>query len=99
MKKKIIAVFSVFIAIILVLVIIVYNNSYKNDVYVENKTNNKNQVPGLISLMLETKAGSGIYNLSPDGIVPAKGYELNTEKSGCENGGTISYNETTKNNS
>ena len=96
MKKKIIAVFSVFIAIILVLVIIVYNNSYKNDVYVENKTNNKNKVPGLISLMLETKFGSGIYNVSPDGIVPAKGYELNTEKSGCENGGTISYNETTK---
>ena len=96
MKKKIIVVFSVFIAIILVLVIIVYNNSYKNDVYVENKANNKNQVPGLISLMLETKAGSGIYNVSPDGIVPAKGYELNTEKSGCENGGTITYNETTK---
>ena len=96
MKKKIIVVFSVFIAIILVLVIIVYNNSYKNDVYVENKTNNKNKVPGLISLMLETKAGSGIYNVSPDGIVPAKGYELNTEKSGCENGGTITYNETTK---
>ena len=96
MKKKIIAVFSVFIAIILVLVIIVYNNSYKNDVYVENKTNNKNKVPGLISLMLETKFGSGIYNVSPDGIVPTKGYELNTEKSGCENGGTITYNETTK---
>ena len=96
MKKKIIAVFSIFIAIILVLVIIVYNNSYKNDVYVENKTNNKNKVPGLISLMLETKAGSGIYNVSPDGIVPAKGYELNTEKSGCENGGIITYNETTK---
>ena len=96
MKKKIIVVFSVFIAIILVLVIIVYNNSYKNDVYVENKTNNKNKVPGLISLMLETKAGSGIYNVSPDGIVPAKGYKLNTEKSGCENGGTLSYNETTK---
>ena len=96
MKKKIIAVFSIFIAIILVLVIIVYNNSYKNDVYVENKTNNKNKVPGLISLMLETKAGSGIYNVSPDGIVPAKGYKLNTEKSGCENGGTIIYNETTK---
>ena len=46
--------------------------------------------------MLETKAGSGIYNVSPDGIVPAKGYKLNTEKSGCENGGTLSYNETTK---
>ncbi len=96
MKKKIIVVFSVFIAIILVLVMLVYNNSYKNDVYVENKTNNKNKVPGLISLMLETKVGSGIYNVSPDGIVPAKGYELNTEKSGCENGGTITYNETTK---
>ena len=27
---------------------------------------------------------------------PTNGYELNTEKSGCENGGTLSYNETTK---
>ena len=36
MKKKIIAVFSVFIAIILVLVVIVYNNSYKNDAIDEN---------------------------------------------------------------
>ena len=46
--------------------------------------------------MLETKAGSGEYKASTSKTWPTNGYELNTEKSGCENGGTISYNETTK---
>ena len=96
MKKKITVVFSVFIAIILVLVIIVYKNSYKNDILVEKTTENENKVPGLISIMLETKFGSGVYEPSTSTTPPTKGYELNTEKSGCENGGSISYNETTK---
>ncbi len=96
MKKKITVVFSVFIAIIIVLVIIVYKNSYKNDILVEKTTENENKVPGLISIMLETKFGSGVYEPSTNTTPPTKGYELNTEKSGCENGGSISYNETTK---
>jgi hypothetical protein len=64
----------------------------------ENVKNNEkiNKIPGMVSLMLETKAGSGEYKASTSKTWPTNGYELNTEKSGCENGGTLSYNETTK---
>jgi len=94
--------FSGFIIIILVFILIVYKNSYKNEIYTEKndenvKNNEKiNKIPGMVSLMLETKAGSGVYEPSTSTTWPTKGYELNTEKSGCENGGTLSYNETTK---
>ena len=102
MNKKKLLFFSGFIVIILVFILIVYKNSYKNEIYTEKndenvKNNEKiNKIPGMVSLMLETKAGSGVYEPSTSTTWPTKGYELNTEKSGCENGGTLSYNETTK---
>ena len=102
MNKKKLLFFSGFIIIILVFIFIVYKNSYKNEIYTEKndenvKNNEKiNKIPGMVSLMLETKAGSGEYKASTSKSWPTNGYELNTEKSGCENGGTISYNETTK---
>ena len=102
MNKKKLLFFSGFIIIILVFILIVYKNSYKNEIYTEKndenvKNNEKiNKIPGMVSLMLETKAGSGVYEPSTSTTWPTKGYELNTEKSGCENGGTLSYNETTK---
>ena len=102
MNKKKLLFFSCFIIIILVFILIVYKNSYKNEIYTEKndenvKNNEKiNKIPGMVSLMLETKAGSGVYEPSTSTTWPTNGYELNTEKSGCENGGTISYNETTK---
>ena len=102
MNKKKLLFFSGFIIIILVFILIVYKNSYKNEIYIEKndenvKNNEKiNKIPGMVSLMLETKAGSGEYKASTSKTWPTNGYELNTEKSGCENGGTISYNETTK---
>ena len=102
MNKKKLLFFSGFIIIILVFILIVYKNSYKNEIYTEKnddnvKNNEKiNKIPGMVSLMLETKAGSGEYKVSTSKTWPTNGYELNTEKSGCENGGTISYNETTK---
>ena len=46
--------------------------------------------------MLETKAGSGEYVVSESNTWPEKGYEFNSFRSGCENGGTLSYNEQTK---
>ena len=102
MNKKKLLFFSGFIIIILVFILIVYKNSYKNEIYTEKndenvKNNEKiNKIPGMVSLMLETKAGSGEYKASTSKTWPTNGYELNTEKSGCENGGTLSYNETTK---
>ena len=100
MHKKKYLFFSIFIVIILVFILIVYNNNYKKDIYVEkNKEsvkNSDNKIPGMVSLMIETKVGTGVYEASTSTTWPTKGYEFNSEKSGCENGGTLSYNETTQ---
>ena len=100
MNKKKYLFFSIFIVIILVFILIVYNNNYKKDIYVEKSkdsiknSDNSNKIPGMVSLMIETKVGTGVYEASTSTTWPTKGYEFNSEKSGCENGGTLLYNET-----
>lgn len=86
MNKKKLLFFSGFIVIILVFILIVYKNSYKNEIYTEKndenvKNNEKiNKIPGMVSLMLETKAGSGEYKASTSKTWPTNGYELNTDR-------------------
>ena len=99
MKKKFkYILITVLLFLLCFLILMVCCNNDTKDVLDNKNTENKesNKIPGMVSLMLETKAGSGIYEPSTSPIVPTKGYELNTEKSGCENGGSITYNETTK---
>ena len=79
----------IIIIILFVGVITIYNN-YNNDIYVDKDNNLSNS--GL-SLMVETKAGSGEYTISTSDEWPTKGYEFNAEKSACENGGTLSWDE------
>ena len=101
MNKKKLLFFSGFIIIILVFILIVYKNSYKNEIYTEKNDENVkndekiNKIPGMISLMLETGLDTYTYETSNENVFPTTGYEFNSEKSGCENGGTLSYNETT----
>ena len=98
MNKKKLLFFSGFIIIILVFILIVYKNSYKNEIYTEKnddnvKNNEKiNKIPGMVSLMLETKAGSGEYKASTDSKWPTSGYEFNESLSNCENGGKLTWN-------
>ena len=77
------------IVILFIGVITIYNN-YNNDIFVEKDNNLSNS--GL-SLMVETKVGSGEYTISTSDEWPTKGYEFNAEKSACENGGTLSWDE------
>ena len=97
MNKKKYLFFSGFIIIILVFILIVYNNNYKKDIYIEKNNesvkNNGNKIPGMISLMLETKAGSGEYKQSTDSKWPTSGYEYNESLSSCENGSILVWNE------
>ena len=99
MNKKKMLFFSGFIIIILVFILIVYKNSYKNEIYTEKndenvKNNEKiNKIPGMVSLMLETKAGSGEYKVSTDSKWPTSGYVFNESLSNCENGGKLTWNE------
>ena len=97
MKKK----FKYFLLIILLLVISVfvvnfYYNNNKQEVFEENekKEINKesNKIPGMISVMLETEYNSNQYEVSSSREYPTGRYDFNAEKSGCENGGTLSWN-------
>ena len=89
MAKKKLLFFSIFIIIILVFVLTIYNIIYKNNnIYL----NNKDEVPNFISIMLEETAGSGEYKVSKSSKWPSKGYVFNKEMSYCNNGSTLAWN-------
>ena len=91
-KKKLI--FSLFSLILLLFVFILYGYQYKKLVYVEE--NNQIKTGTSISMMLETKRGSGDYVLYSSSKWPKEGYLFNSELSKCENGGILSWNDETK---
>ena len=94
MNKKSIVILCSVATILLIFVIILYSSRYKKQVYVEN--NNEQIKTGTkVSLMIETKAGSGDYKPSTSSEWPTSGYEFNAERSMCENGGTLSWNKDT----
>ena len=95
MNKKKMVILSFFSLILLLFVIILYSNKYKKQVYT-GEENNQIRTGTKISMMLETKRGSGDYALSTSSKWPTEGYIFNSERSKCENGGTLSWNDETK---
>ena len=91
-KKKLIL--SLCSLILLLFVFILYGYKYKKQVYVEE--NNQINTGTSISMMLETKRGSGDYQPSNSSEWPKEGYLFNSELSKCENGGTLLWNDETK---
>ena len=90
MAKKKLLFFSIFIIIILVFVLTIYNIIYKNNnIYL----NNKDEAPNFISIMLEETASSGEYKVSKSNKWPSKGYVFNKEMSYCNYGSTLTWNE------
>lgn len=65
------------------------------DVYENNETNIKKS-KNMLSMMLETEAGSGNYEMTTRESWPTEGYIFNTELSKCENGGELSWDDTNK---
>ena len=94
MNKKKMVILSIFSLILLIFVIILYSNRYKKQVYVEEE-NNQIRTGTSISMMLETKYNSGNYAPSSSSEWPKEGYTFNSERSMCENGGTLSWNDET----
>ena len=96
MNRKKLTFLSGFVVFLTIIVVFIYKNNFnKNNSLSEVKERKIEPFSGL-AIMLETKAGSGVYNVSTSGTFPEKGYEFNSVKSGCENGGTLSYNKQTK---
>ena len=92
-KKKVIGL-SLFSLILILFIIVLYGNKYKKQVYTE-EGNNQIRTGTSISMMLETKRGSGDYEPSSSSEWPTTGYIFNAERSMCENGGTLSWNDET----
>ena len=92
MKHKILIVLG---GIFLVfLVVIYYEESSYNVLLDSNKTKIKND--RMLSLMLETEAKSGQYEMTTSSSWPTDGYVFNSELSKCENGGILSWDEKSK---
>ena len=96
MNRKKLTFLSGFVVFLTIIVVFIYKNNFnKNNSLSEVKEKKIEPLSGL-AIMLETKAGSGEYVVSESNTWPEKGYEFNSFRSGCENGGTLSYNEQTK---
>ena len=87
MKKKILI---SSILILLMGAIIIKHNYNKSDVIEEEKTKVIKQ-ENTLSMMLETEAGSGNYEMATRSDWPTDGYTFNSELSRCENGGELAW--------
>lgn len=92
MKKKIYYVVSCIVVVIALIVSLSFNN---NEYILKNNNIKVNKPNSTLSIMLERRAGLGIYELSSDNSWPTNGYIFNEDLSSCENGGFLTFNENT----
>lgn len=92
MKKNIIL--MMIIAVFFLSLGIVIGREKNDNFEEENKKQIKNE--NTISMMLETEAGSGNYEMTTASSWPTEGYFFNPELSKCENGGELSWDDTNK---
>ena len=93
--KKFFVLTGIIICLITItLVIINFANSDKV-IYESDNVNASDNIvvsSNALTMMYETSAGSGEYQVSSDTTWPQEGYIFNAELSGCENGSTLSWN-------
>lgn len=94
MNKKNI-VFVILLVIFTLCGVFIGRQSKVIDVYENNETNIKKS-KNMLSMMLETEAGSGNYEMTTRESWPTEGYVFNTELSKCENDGELSWDDTNK---
>ena len=87
--------FICFVLVCVGFIIVVTEKNHSYNVIANEKSESKIS-SNAISMLYETEAGSGEYQISTDTTWPQDGYVFNERLSGCENGGTLSWNEETK---
>ena len=95
MKKKYI-IFSIIILVLLITFVTSFNYFKTTNTYVEDNSNNQTKITKGISMNLEQTAGAGDYKTVTQSGWPTEGYKFNTELSRCENGSTLSWDDTKK---
>ena len=91
-KKKIIVILITFLTLsVLSNVYLLYSNYSLRNILFQEQSSNAPKKKDLMSLMLETEQGSGMYEASKTGEWPDGEYVFNKELSKCENGGELSW--------
>ena len=95
MKKKYI-IFSLVTLVLLVALITSFNYFKTINTYIDDSVNNQTKITKGISMNLEQTAGAGDYKTVTRSSWPTEGYNFNAELSRCENGSTLSWDDTKK---
>ena len=95
MKKKYI-IFSIVTLVLLVALITSFNYFKTTNTYIDDSVNNQTKITKGISMNLEQTAGAGDYKTVTQSGWPTEGYKFNAELSRCENGSTLSWDDTKK---
>ena len=93
MKKKYI-ILSIITLVLLITFVTSFNYFKTSNTYVENNSNNQTKITKEISMNLEQTAGAGDYKQVTQSNWPGDDYTFNAELSKCENGSTLSWNNT-----
>ena len=95
MKKKYI-IFFIVTLVLLVALITSFNYFKTTNTYIDDSVNNQTKITKGISMNLEQTAGAGDYKTVTQSGWPTEGYKFNAELSRCENGSTLSWDDTKK---
>ena len=93
MKKKYI-ILSIITLVLLIAFVTSFNYFKTSNTYVENNSNNQTKITKGISMNLEQTAGARDYKQVTQSNWPGDDYAFNAELSKCENGSTLSWDNT-----
>ena len=93
MKKKYV-VLSIITLVLLITFLTSFNYFKTSNNYVEDSVNNQTKITKGISMNLEQTAGAGDYKQVTQSNWPGDDYAFNAELSKCENGSTLSWDNT-----
>ena len=93
MKKKYV-VLSIITLVLLITFLTSFNYFKTSNNYVEDSVNNQTKITKGISMNLEQTVGAGDYKTVTQSNWPTDGYKFNAELSKCENGSTLSWDNT-----
>lgn len=95
-KKSKFYVMIITIFIILLIIILNFLSFIPNKIMIENSKNEQIINSNSLTMMYETEADSGEYQISSDTTWPADGYTFNEILSKCENGSVLMWDEENK---
>ena len=93
-KKKLLV--SILAISILIFVLTLYYNTSEDTNIVLSSNNSRITSSNAITMMYETEAGSGEYQVTSDTTWPQEGYVFNDRLSKCENGSELSWDDENK---